>query len=112
LEVFPQQRGKGAPGAAFLNEGGKAKTGMKELLYKNSIFSGWSSKQFLFKKINGEWSIQYNGLKTPNRVVSLLSLCSVVGRRREKGMSIGYKGVELRETIQWIFEALKLLKES
>jgi hypothetical protein len=27
-------------------------------------------------------------------------------------MSIGYKGVELRETIQWIFAALKLLKES
>jgi hypothetical protein len=27
-------------------------------------------------------------------------------------MSIGYKGVELRETIQWIFEVLRLLKES
>jgi hypothetical protein len=41
---------KGAPGASFLNEGGKAKTGMKELLYKNSIFTGWSSKQFYSKK--------------------------------------------------------------
>ncbi len=58
-----------------------------------------------------EYSIQWEK-QTPNRVVSLVSLCSVVGRRRGKGMSIGYKGVELRETIQWFFEALKLLRES
>jgi hypothetical protein len=48
LRYFLNRGEKGAPGAAFLNEGGKAKTGMKELLYKN--FTGRSSKQFYSKK--------------------------------------------------------------
>jgi hypothetical protein len=95
LEVFPQpsaplafctlgRRKKGAPGAVFLNEGGKAKTGMKELLYKNSIFTGWSVNNFILKN---QWRIEHSiqlGKQTPNRVVSLVSLCSVVGRRRGK----------------------------
>ncbi len=68
---------KGAPGAAFLNEGGKAKTGMEELLYKNSIFTGWSSKQFYSKKAMEDRVFNPVG-KTdsePSRISSVSLLC-------------------------------------
>ncbi len=47
-----------------------------------------------------------------SRLSSFSLLCGRTEEREGDEYRLYSKGVELRETIQWIFEALKLLKES
>ncbi len=74
---------KGAPGAAFLNEGGKAKTGMKELLYKNSILLGGPVNNFILKnQWRMEYSIQWG--KTDSELSRLSSVSLLCGETKER----------------------------